>query len=127
MKALKEKRIRDVSAGWTHIGACTASGELWTWGCNMGGCAAQPMWLQRVDEPTIVEALYIEPTNLALGKAAAQSSVYDGLGPGKAVNGDRCGDGVKHIIHTQFDSQAWWEVDLGKMAVIEEIKVGEDA
>ena len=35
----------------------------------------------------------------------------------------RDGNGAGQICHTQFDQQAWWEVDLGEMAILEEIKV----
>ena len=105
------------------MGAITTAGELYTWGSNIGGCAAHSAWRQFVSEPTLVKALYIEPTNLALGKLTAQSSVYNGLGPSTAVNGNRSGNGTKFITHTQSDAQAWWEVDLDKLAVVEKIKV----
>ena len=74
-------------------------------------------------EPTLVDALYMAPSNLALGKMCVQSSMYSGLHAGNAVNGNRSGEGTAHICHTQFDECAWWEVDLGKMAIIEDIRV----
>lgn len=58
-------------------------------------------------------------TNLAAGKPASQSTTYQaGTEAAKAVDGD-----VFSITHTQHESQAWWQVDLGASSQIEQIKV----
>ncbi|KAM7176074.1 uncharacterized protein RBU57_001934 isoform 3-T3 [Macrochelys suwanniensis] len=57
--------------------------------------------------------------NLALGRPAIQSSIYDAYGPEKsrarnAVDG-KC-DGIwEHgsCSHTQYETEPWWNVDLG--------------
>jgi hypothetical protein len=60
--------------------------------------------------------------NLALGKAAVQSS--GGAEPGKAVDGNTDG-GFFHgsVTHTQAEENAWWQVDLGKSAEIYKITI----
>lgn len=73
----------------------------------------------------LVTCLYVSPTNLALGCATRQSSVYDGLGAGVAVDGNRCGDDYRKCNCTQQDPQGWWEVDLGRLVHVHEIKVRE--
>lgn len=54
--------------------------------------------------------------NLALGKPASQSSTYwNSYNPaaGKAVDGNTNGDfGGASVTHTNYDAQAWWQVDL---------------
>jgi len=65
--------------------------------------------------------------NLALGKSATQSSIskwsrrptveQDAAG---AVNG-KC-DGVRKF-HTEFEENPWWQVDLGGLAVIRDIRI----
>jgi hypothetical protein len=52
------------------------------------------------------------PDNLALGKAARQSSIYCGSSADTAVNGDTSGDGQRVCTCTQQDPQAWWEVSV---------------
>ncbi|CAN0584498.1 unnamed protein product, partial [Ectocarpus sp. 12 AP-2014] len=52
--------------------------------------------------------------NLAIGRPSRQSSVYDGLSAGMAVDGDRSGDHYRKCSCTQQDPQGWWEVDLGQ-------------
>lgn len=57
--------------------------------------------------------------NLALGKTATQSSTWGSGDAAKAVDGNR--DGIytnNSVTHTQSDTQAWWEVDLGADATI---------
>jgi hypothetical protein len=62
------------------------------------------------------------PTNLALGKAAAQSSTIQGYataGAGSAVDGNLDGnffDGS--VTATNLDPNAWWQVDLGATATV---------
>jgi hypothetical protein len=57
--------------------------------------------------------------NVALKKAVQQSSTYAGFGPEFAVDGDEKGQ----FTHTNFDQNAWWQVDLGKSYKINRIKI----
>ncbi len=67
-----------------------------------------------------------KPVNMALRKPARQSSTSDS---GAAV-ADRAVDGntdgnyvVGSVSHTNFQSDPWWEVDLGQDAWIHEVRV----
>jgi RHS repeat-associated protein len=63
-------------------------------------------------------------TNLALNKPATQSS--DGWGgvASRAVDGNTSGDwNAGSVTHTNLDSQAWWQVDLGSVQQINSVKV----
>jgi alpha-L-fucosidase len=63
-------------------------------------------------------------TNLALGKTATQSSTGYGGVPGRAVDGNVDGNfNNNSITHTNNDSQAWWQVDLGSVSSITTIQV----
>ena len=67
-----------------------------------------------------------ELTNLALNKAATQSSTSYGADASRAADGNLNGNfdgGSTSVTHTLRDAQAWWEVDLGSLGVIEEVKV----
>ncbi|MBX7221402.1 MAG: discoidin domain-containing protein [Blastocatellia bacterium] len=67
-------------------------------------------------------------TNLALRKAATQSSIYYGTGIDQSA---ACGvDGViapdkdpHNMFHTRLDSPAWWQVDLGQVSQLARIKL----
>ncbi len=63
--------------------------------------------------------------DLALNKSATQSSDPGWGGPAsKAVDGNT--DGVwanSSVTHTNYDNQAWWQVDLGSMQQIQSIDV----
>lgn len=65
----------------------------------------------------------MSPKNLALGRPCRQSSVYDGLGASVAVDGDRSGDHYRKCSCTQQDPQGWWEVDLGELVHVQQVKV----
>ena len=116
----------DISAGTAHSGAVTHDGELYTWGGNLNGGAGHPVNVVATKAPTLVECLYQKARNLVIGKEVRQSSTYT-VGvkkwhqPEAASNGDINGDGEKYCTHTCRDDQAWWEVDLGALAVIEKI------
>ncbi|MDQ3687365.1 MAG: discoidin domain-containing protein [Acidobacteriota bacterium] len=64
-------------------------------------------------------------TNLALGKPAAQSSDVAGGVASRAVDGNTSGDFWANgsVTHTNYDAQAWWQVDLGDSQYIGEVKV----
>jgi hypothetical protein len=60
--------------------------------------------------------------NLALNRSASQSSEYSmpGYTAGQAVNGQVSGT---DLTHTQYEAQAWWQVDLGNVHFIDSIKL----
>jgi hypothetical protein len=72
--------------------------------------------------------------NLAMGKPATQSSVYDPGNENKygrfakyAVDGDTEDQNEStetgFAMHTNQENQAWWEVDLGTQCVVHEVRV----
>jgi hypothetical protein len=65
------------------------------------------------------------PSNLAQGKAAAQSSTLPGAPPASAaVDGNTDGsffDGS--VTATNLDTNAWWQVDLGASAAVSSVVV----
>ncbi|MEM6631495.1 MAG: heparin lyase I family protein [Bacteroidota bacterium] len=77
------------------------------------------------DEPDPTDGCE-EVANLALLKEARQSSQYGGGAAAIAVDGDT--DGSRgpwangSITHTLQNSQAWWEVDLGDVYEIDQIR-----
>ena len=81
------------------------------------GCWQVPF----VARPKLVRCLYVAPRNLSRGKATRQSSTYAGRTSATAVNGIREGKGEPMCTHTQLDPQAWWEVDLGQLCIINDI------
>ena len=120
----KQKRvIHRISVGTMHAGLLSTDGELFTFGSNEGGCAGHPTIITFVPRPRIVRALYVAPHNMARGKATRQSSTYAKRTPALAVNGRVSGKGESRCTHTQLDPQAWWEVDLGELCVIERVIV----
>ena len=62
--------------------------------------------------------------NLALGKTATQSSTTEGSA-GKAVDGNTSGNfwGDFSVSSTGWEVNPWWQVDLGEIANITEMKV----
>ncbi|HEX8619940.1 MAG TPA: discoidin domain-containing protein, partial [Thermoanaerobaculia bacterium] len=67
----------------------------------------------------------ISRVNLAAGKTAKQSSSANAnTGPERAVDGNTDGNGnALSITHTNWDAQAWWEVDLGSVQPIDTIQI----
>jgi len=62
--------------------------------------------------------------NLALKKKARQSSTGYGGDPQRAVDGNTDGNyGANSVTHTDNQKEAWWEVDLGRVQDIREIKL----
>ena len=62
--------------------------------------------------------------NLALGRAATQSSTYSSAAASRAVDGNT--DGVysnNSVSHTNSEANPWWQVDLGSSQPIETIDV----
>lgn len=65
--------------------------------------------------------------NLALLGSATQSSQYGSatqFGPEKAIDGNRRGDAkLNTVTHTNAETEAWWELDLGGVASLEEVVI----
>ncbi len=62
--------------------------------------------------------------NLAFGAAATQSSSPFDAPAGRAVDGDTDGQWANaSVTHTDFDPQAWWQVDLGAVRAIGAVDV----
>ncbi|XP_035658319.1 uncharacterized protein LOC118403649 [Branchiostoma floridae] len=71
----------------------------------------------------------IEETNVALGKAATQSSTHSPWGPEKAVDGSTgltlstsLGSSLA-CTHTNQEYQPWWKVDLGSIYTVQRVIV----
>jgi hypothetical protein len=66
-------------------------------------------------------------SNLALGKTATQSSTLPGYpttGAASAVDGNTDGNfSFGSVTHTNLDTTAWWQVDLGTSAAVSSIVV----
>ena len=66
-------------------------------------------------------------SNLAPGKLATQSSTlagYPSAGPGSAVDGNADGNfSDRSVTHTNLDSNAWWQMDLGASAAVNTIVI----
>src|ERR1051326_4572712 len=66
-------------------------------------------------------------SNLALGKAATQSSTLTGFGPAGAsnsVDGNTDGNFFHNSVsHTNLDANAWWQVDLGAAATVASVVI----
>ena len=71
----------------------------------------------------MANAVYRAP-NLAKGKKASQSSTGFGAPAGRAVDGINDGYfGFKSVSHTTHKTQPWWQVDLGAVYKIDDIKI----
>jgi alpha-tubulin suppressor-like RCC1 family protein len=119
----EEVVIKQVSAGFTHSVVTSAEGEVFCWGTNKTGCCGQPLVKQWIDTPTPLGFLYTKPSNLALGKKAYQSTIFNNRDAKYAVNGKKEGNGVNKATCTQQESQPWIEIDLGNMASIDKILI----
>ncbi len=63
-------------------------------------------------------------TNLAQGKTATESSVAFGATADRAVDGNTDGSWSNNsVTHTNFDANAWWNVDLGASGTINTISI----
>ncbi|TWU37905.1 Xylosidase/arabinosidase [Novipirellula aureliae] len=64
------------------------------------------------------------PYNLALNKAATQSSTAQDAGPGRAIDGETRGKkDDASVTCTNREANAWWQVDLGSDYIIGDIKI----
>ena len=64
-------------------------------------------------------------TNISRGKVATQSSTLDGYSSavaGSAVDGNTDGGFFNgSVTHTNFDANAWWQVDLGSSSTVNSV------
>ena len=70
--------------------------------------------------------LYKAPKNLALGMTCHLSSLYNdskGSSAGKAVDGNIDGNDISSLAHTQFEANPYFEVDLGSVEHITNIRL----
>eukprot|EP00753_Platysulcus_tardus_P012773 PLAT3541.4.p1 GENE.PLAT3541.4~~PLAT3541.4.p1 ORF type:complete len:1370 (-),score=495.48 PLAT3541.4:66-4175(-) len=123
VEEMRGKHVKQICTGYAHSAMLTLAGEVYTWGSNMTGACCAPRDVRFVDRPSLVRCLYTAPENLALGKKAQQSSIFAGNDADRAVDGSRDGLGEDACTCTQIDHNAWWEVDLGKLALIESVCV----
>ena len=78
----------------------------------------------KYDKTTEPIFLVAAPLDMALKRTATQSSTFPGGDADHAVDGNTDGAWVKgSVAATGEDSQAWWQVDLGKVRSIGTIKV----
>ena len=61
-----------------------------------------------------------EVLNVAAGKPATQSSTWAGIPASLAVDGSTDGN---RFSHTDFNNQAWWQVDLGGSYSLEQVNI----
>jgi hypothetical protein len=115
--------VKQVSAGYQHVALVSTEGVMFCLGRNNNVCCGSSPQANFLEHPVPVSCLYKESENIAVGCHAYQSSTYDGREASTAVNGNTDGNGLKNVTATQQDPQAWWEVDLGKFAIIDEIRV----
>ena len=67
---------------------------------------------------------YSVPTNVALTGTASQSSTAYGGDAARAVDGNTSGNwGDNSVTHTTVENQPWWQLDLGSLQPIQEIKL----
>ncbi len=62
-------------------------------------------------------------TNLALSGTATQSSLFNNRFSSIAIDGNTDGNGEHLASHTQSDSEAWWQVDLGSVHDLSTISI----
>jgi hypothetical protein len=62
--------------------------------------------------------------NLAVGKPTTQSSTLFSAGPWRAADDNPIGEfGDVSVTHTDFNNQAWWQVDLGSSYSLDLINI----
>ncbi|RME80717.1 MAG: PKD domain-containing protein, partial [Caldilineae bacterium] len=97
-------------------------------GCNLGSSGYHTITVPAGSyDLTVADA---DPaTNIAQGKTATQSSTFSALGVAShAVDGNTNGywnsdPAVNSVTHTNPEPNAWWEVDLGAVYEIGQIKL----
>ena len=70
--------------------------------------------------------LYTAPKNLALGKTCHLSSLYNdskGSSASNAIDGHIDGNDISSFAHTQFEANPYFEVDLGSVSHITNVRL----
>ena len=72
----------------------------------------------------VVEPEVYWTKNLALGKPATQSTLYDNGSPSKAVDGNGNNDfNAGYCTHTKDSKGNWWQVDLEAVYDIRDVVI----
>lgn len=123
MRGRSLQSLRDDSAVWeAYRGpAVAANGNV-----NIpAAVAGRFVRIQKADTGVLSLAeVQVYGANLAQGRASAQSSTYSGNNvAGRAVDGDADGVFDISVASTNFQSEPWWQVDLGQRVSIGRIKL----
>lgn len=96
-----------------------------------GGAVARLQWLPAgaaaytaVPASRLYPAAPASTTNIALGRSATQSSLWEQAAAGRAVDGNT--DGVYangSVAHTGAEARAWWQVDLGGLHRVDRVQL----
>ncbi|MEM6631990.1 MAG: discoidin domain-containing protein [Bacteroidota bacterium] len=119
-----------VSSNGTFNPAQGAGSYTVTYTVNLGdGCTKTTSSNIQVNTPsTGGGAECTGPINLALNRAASQSSTYGDGVASIAIDGNTSGGGSPwgasaSLSHTNNEFQPWWQVDLGQQADINEVTI----
>ena len=126
---ISTKSVAGVKQAWTYEGVVGRPGTISTLGSarfvrlelvgeGWLNLAEVEVWGTRVSSVT--------SENLALGKSASQSSTADNdqAVAGLAVDGNTNGIFAEHSVsHTNQEQNPWWEVDLGEVCTIQEVRI----
>lgn len=122
-KDMADIPIKRASCGYQHTALVTAEGELYCWGHNRTVCCGVAPHVKFIEHPLPVSCLFENVKNLALGCKAEQSSTYNSREATAATDGDCDGFGLRKCTSTQQDAQPWLEIDLGQIALIDEVRL----
>lgn len=98
------------------------SGQLNSWSielCTGGGLPPTP-----TPEPIPTSTPLPVADNLCDGTKTSQSSTANGAPSSRACDGNRDGNfNNGSVTHTNSEANAWWEVDLGRIYVLQQLKI----
>jgi alpha-tubulin suppressor-like RCC1 family protein len=120
---LADNPVKQASAGFQHTVLVTSEGEMYCWGHNKGGCCGASEKITFLKKPLAIKCLHTKASNLARSCVSKQSSTTNSRDALYAVDGLMTGKGLKEITCTQYDLQAWIEIDLGTVAAIESVRL----
>ena len=112
--ACRSGTVRDHGEIYADYGA-TAIWTGWAFSAPQTDCTATfYMYINGGHWDDFHWRTFNRPINLAAGKPAGQSSTLQGALAARAVDGNTDGNWYNNsVTHTNFDAQAWWQVDLG--------------
>lgn len=114
-------RLPAVKPGLSKTSTFTVSVPSATADGEYGGSATMTTDGWSMSAPATVT---VRLPNLARGKPAVQSSLASGGVPERGVDGNTNGAWSSGTItHTDFQQEAWWQVDLGAAATVGEVVV----